>query len=376
MAQTIGGSDKTDQEAPTTAKHNPMLRMFNVKFNPQQEPQADTAGKWTDAAPKSVAGFSAVGYFFGRDLNENRKVPVGLISTSVGGTRIEAWMSQKALEATGFKVAAQKGQNEASALYNGMVHPLLNYQVRGAIWYQGESNAGNAFQYRKLHPAMIENWRTDFRNAELAFHFVQLAPYTAINKTPVESNWAEVREAQTLTLKKLKNVGMAVITDCGDEADIHPTPKRLIGERLALAARAETYGEKIVYSGPMFKSVKFEGGKAILSFDHIGGGLVTRELVPTPSWNKKAKSGAAWRVKEGSTGGPLLGFTICGKDKAFANATAEIVDDTVVVSSDKVAEPIAVRYGWANHPLCTLYNREGLPASPFRTDDTSQTPGK
>jgi sialate O-acetylesterase len=370
MAQTVNGSDKADKEIATSAPHNPMLRMFTVKYNPQLEPQVDTTGTWTEAKPQTVGGFSAVGYFFGCNLQENRKVPVGLIHTSVGGTRIEAWMSQPALAATGFKIPVQKGANEASALYNGMIHPLLNYRVQGAIWYQGESNAGNAYQYRTLHPAMIENWRADFKNPELAFYFAQLAPWTAVLKAPAESTWAELREAQTMTLKVLKNTGQAVITDCGDESDIHPVPKRPIGDRLALAARAQTYGEKIVYSGPMYKTVKFDGNKAVLTFDHRGGGLAGKEIVATPSNNKNAKNASAYRIKEGASDTPVLvGFTVCGKDKVFQPATASIVGDTVVVSSDKVDLPIAVRYGWANHPVCNLYNREGLPASPFRTDD-------
>src|SRR5262249_9801751 len=163
------------------------------------------------AKPDTVGGFSAVAYFFGRSLNENRKVPIGLIHTSWGGTRIETWMSKSALdpfEKQGTKV----GANTASNLYNGMIHPLLNYQVKGAIWYQGESNAGNAFKYRAMHPAMIENWRADFKNPDLAFYFVQLAPFGTVPKMPGESNWAELREAQRMTLK-LKNTGMAVITD-------------------------------------------------------------------------------------------------------------------------------------------------------------------
>ncbi|MBI2808510.1 MAG: sialate O-acetylesterase [Planctomycetes bacterium] len=369
MAQTVNGSDKGDKQTATTAKHNPMLRMFTVARSPQNKPQANTTGAWLEAKPETVGGFSAVGYFFGRNLNENRKVPVGLIHTSWGGTRIEAWTSQSALKATGLPISPAKGPNVASALYNGMIHPLLNYQVQGAIWYQGESNAGQAYKYRTLHPAMIENWRADFKNPNLAFYFVQLAPFNTVAKQPGESNWAELREAQTMTLAKLKNTGMAVITDCGDELDIHPVPKRPIGIRLALAARAQTYGEKIVYSGPMYKSAKFGRGQATLSFDHIGGGLVGMEIVPTPSARKGAKNAFAWRVKEGSsTSAPLVGFTVCGKDRVFHNAKAEISGETVIVSCDKVDAPIAVRYGWANHPICNLYNREGLPASPFRTD--------
>ncbi len=367
MEWSLGGSNKTDKAYAMSAPHNPMLRTFNVRKNPQTTPQNETGGKWVEADPKTVNGFTAVGYFFGRNLQEDLKVPVGLIHTSWGGTRIEAWMDQASLKATGVKEEAPKkvNANTASALYNGMIHPLLNYRVRGAIWYQGESNAGQAYKYRTLFPAMIESWRADWKNPELAFYFVQLAPFTSIAKTPGDSNWAELRKAQSVALR-LKNTGQAVITDFGNEYDIHPTPKRPVGDRLALAARALTYGEKIVASGPTYKSVRFAGNKAILTFDHVGGGLMSQELVPTRE--RTGQPGAAWRVKEGSTDAPLVGFTVCGADKVFHPASAKIAGDTVVVSSPQVDAPIAVRYGWANHPLCNLFNREGLPASPFRTD--------
>jgi sialate O-acetylesterase len=371
MEWTVGGCDKTDKEYATSAKANPMLRVFNVAKSPQGAPLAETKGKWTEAAPNTVLGFTAAGYFFGRNLQENMKVPVGLIHTSWGGTRIETWMSKAALEKAGVieKAPDKIGANTASALYNGMIHPILNYRVKGAIWYQGESNTGKAYQYRTLHPGMIESWRAEFKNPDLAFYFVQLAPFTAVSKTPGESSWAELREAQLLTLK-LKNTGMAVITDFGNEYDIHPAPKRPVGDRLALAARAQTYGEKIEYSGPQYRALKVEGNKAILSFGHANG-LVAKDLVPTMERkNKDGSIAAAWRVKEGAAStAKLVGFTVCGKDRKFYPAQAVIAGDTVVVSCEQVAEPVAVRYGWANHPVCNLYNGAGLPASPFRTDD-------
>lgn len=377
MEWKVGACDKTDQEYAQSAPANSMLRIFHVTKNPQTSLQTEIGtpkgnfGKWIEAAPNTVLDFTAAGYFFGRHLQEQMKVPVGLVHSSWGGTRIQAWMSEKTLDPYEKpKADAKPGNpNGASQLYNGMIHPILNYNVKGAIWYQGESNAGEAFKYRSMHPAMIENWRADFKNPNLAFHFVQLAPFNAIPKKPGDSNWAELREAQTMTLK-LKNTGMAVITDFGDEGDIHPTPKRPVGERLALAARAVTYGEKIVYSGPMYKSVKFEGSKATVSFDHVGGGLVGKEFEAFPSRNPKAaKTLMMHRVKERSSEtANLMGFTVCGKDQVFHEAKAEISGDTVVVTSAAVPEPIAVRYAWANHPLCNLFNREGLPASPFRTD--------
>jgi sialate O-acetylesterase len=225
---------------------------------------------------------------------------------------------------------------------------------------------------------MILNWRADWKQGHFPFYYVQLAPYQRAANKLSESNWAELREAQTMTLK-LKNTGMAVITDLGSEYDIHPTPKRPVGDRLALAARAQTYGEKIAYSGPIFKKVQFEGGKAILTFDHTGSGLVSRALAPTlERKTKDGKSlGFAWRLQDEPKEEPgkvhsrpvLMGFTICGKDRVFHKADAWIEGETVVVNAPKVVdEPIAVRYGWANHPICNLYNRAGLPASPFRTD--------
>jgi sialate O-acetylesterase len=399
MNWTINQCDKTDQEYAKSAPPNPMLRMFTVKFNPQAKPQADVAGDWKDAEPDTVGKFSAAGYFFGRHLHETRKVPIGLIHTSVGGTRAEAWTSKTYLDAlptfrfeheklgpitTAFEKDPKKKknpitQNSASALYNGMIHPIINYRIKGAIWYQGESNAGAAYDYRTLFPLMILNWRADWKQGHFPFYYVQLAPYQRLTNKPAESNWAELREAQTMTLK-LKNTGMAVITDLGSEYDIHPTPKRPVGERLALAARAQTYGEKIAYSGPMYKSVKFANGKAILTFDHVVGGLVSRALAPTlERKTKDGKSlGFAWRLQEEPKEEPgkvlprpvLMGFTICGKDRVFHQADAWIEGETVVVNAPKVVdEPIAVRYGWANHPICNLYNRDGLPASPFRTDN-------
>ncbi|MBV8593593.1 MAG: hypothetical protein JOZ27_04730, partial [Caulobacteraceae bacterium] len=234
---------------------------------------------------------------------------------------------------------------------------------------QGESNAGAAHAYRTLFPLMISDWRQQWKQPELPFYFVQLASFMAVKKEPGDSAWAELREAQLMTLK-MPNTGMAVITDLGSEYDIHPTPKRPVGERLALIALAKTYGEKVEYSAPHYTGLKIEGNKAILSFDHAEGGLVARELVPTQGHkDNKGEVRAAWRVKEGSEDAPLVGFTIAGKDHVFHPAQAEIAGTTVAVTSDAVTDPVAVRYGWADHPIANLFNRAGLPASPFRTDD-------
>ncbi len=331
---------------------NPMIRLFTVPRTPSATPLTNVASSWEVCGPTTVGRFSAVGYAFGRDLQKNLNVPVGLIHTSWGGTAAEPWTTREALAASPeFKglvakldPSAKAGAGTPTALYNGMIAPLQPYAIQGAIWYQGESNAGRAYAYRTLFPLMIQSWRASWKQGDFPFLFVQLAPFRAISKEPQESDWAELREAQLLTALKLKNTAMAVITDLGDEKDIHPKQKAPVGERLALAARALAYGEKVVYSGPVYDSMKVDGNKAVLSFKHVGGGLVAK-------------------------GDKLTGFTICGADHKWVNADAVIQDDKVVVSSPTVAKPVAVRYGWANYPVVNLFNKEGLPASPFRTDD-------
>jgi len=370
----------------------PKIRLFYVTRKVADEPQSDCEGSWVECNPETVPGFSAVAYFFGRDLHKELDVPVGLIHTSWGGTPAESWTRREVLEAmpecapilkryadavanypkameeykkklAEWKEAAAKAKADGinpprrpgapfgpghphspSGLYNAMIAPLIPYGIAGAIWYQGESNAGRAYQYRTLFPAMIKNWRDDWDLGQFPFLFVQLANFMKTKPEPADSAWAELREAQLMTLS-LPNTGMAVIIDIGEADDIHPKNKQDVGKRLALWALAKTYGKKLVYSGPIYKSMKVDDGKVILSFDHIGSGLV-------------AKGGEE-----------LKGFAIAGADKKFVWADAKIEGDTVVVSSDKVAEPVAVRYAWADNPVCNLYNAEELPASPFRTDD-------
>jgi sialate O-acetylesterase len=225
-----------------------------------------------------------------------------------------------------------------------MIEPLIPYAIRGAIWYQGESNAGRAFEYRTLLPAMINSWRAAWKEGDFPFLIVQLAPFMKIEEEPKESQWAELREAQLLTSLRMPNVGLAVITDVGEEYDIHPQRKGPVGARLALAARAIAHGEKIEYSGPLFDKMEVTDNKAILSFNHVGAGLEAR-------------------------GGPLTGFTIAGPDHKFFKAVAEIQGDKILVSSPQVQRPVSVRFGWANFPVVNLWNKDGLPASPFRTDD-------
>jgi sialate O-acetylesterase len=234
-------------------------------------------------------------------------------------------------------------QNSPSVLYNAMVAPLIPYAIRGVIWYQGESNAGRAYQYRTLFPLMIRNWRAAWSEGPFPFYFVQLANWHAQNTEPVESDWAELREAQTMTLRE-PNTGMAVIIDIGDADSIHPLNKLDVGHRLAVWALANTYKKNVVPSGPLFTSASFAGDQVRIKFKY-GRGLKT------------------------SDGKPAKGFAIAGADRTFYWADARIDGDSIVLSSPQVSKPVAVRYGWADNPPVNLYNGANLPASPFRTDD-------
>ena len=259
------------------------------------------------------------------------------------------WKYNKSLELNEMPAMPENtfaNPNFPTLLYNAMLHPLIPYAIRGAIWYQGESNADRSYQYRELFPLMINDWRNKWKR-DFPFYFVQLANFTKLQTEPEESAWAELREAQFNTLR-LENTGMAVTIDIGEANDIHPKNKQEVGRRLALAARSLTYGEKVVYSGPLYQSYKIEGNKIRIKFNHTDGGL-------------KAKDGA------------LKGFTIAGVDHKFHWADAVIDGDDVIVYSTDVTFPIAVRYAWANNPICNLFNGAGLPASPFRTDDWQGT---
>jgi sialate O-acetylesterase len=370
----------------------PEIRLFTVGKKVSYEPMKNCKGQWMQCNPKTAKDFSAVAYFFGRELHKQLNVPVGLINASWGGTPAESWMSKEYLEDDANFVPILKRYEETSAnypelykkyleardryrrhaeemkaqgkalpqepqspigpnhpysptgLYNGMIMPIAPYGIRGAIWYQGESNAGRAYQYRTLFPAMIKNWRQTWDRGDFPFLYVQLANWRATRSEPVASDWAELREAQLMTLST-PNTGMAVIIDIGEANDIHPTNKQDVGKRLALWALAKTYGKQLEYSGPLYQLMEVKGNQAILHFEHTAGGLVAKD------------------------GEQLKGFAIAGADKKFVWADAKIEGNKVIVSSDKVAEPVAVRYAWADNPVCNLYNKAGLPASPFRTDD-------
>ncbi|NII82273.1 MULTISPECIES: sialate O-acetylesterase [unclassified Pedobacter] len=237
----------------------------------------------------------------------------------------------------------ENGPNRPTVLYNAMIHPYQQFSIKGAIWYQGEANADRAYQYRELFPTMIKDWRQKWAQGDFPFYYVQLANFMQVDNVPVESAWAELREAQQKTLA-LPNTGMATIIDIGDAKDIHPKNKQEVGRRLALIALAKTYGQKINYSGPVYQSNKIEGKQILLTFVNSQNGL-------------KAADGAA-----------LTGFAIAGADKKFYWAKASIRGNQIIVSSDQVANPVAVRYAWGNNPVCNLVSNDGLPASPFRTD--------
>ena len=238
----------------------------------------------------------------------------------------------------------------ASGLYNGMITPLLPYPFRGVIWYQGESNALQAAQYRRLLPALIQSWRAASHQPEMYFLIAQLPNHGAIPSTPAESAWAELREAQLLTAKSVPNTGLAVTIDVGDPNDLHPHRKAEVGQRLALWALGTTYLQPLVYSGPLYKSMTVEGGSIRIRFSNTGSGLVTNDA------------------------GPLRGFAIAGADRKFHWASASIDGGTIVVSSPEVPAPVAVRYAWGDSPECNLFNAEKLPASPFRTDEWVASP--
>lgn len=347
---------------------NKNVRLFTVAKRTATTPLTDQKdlkhfSGWAQPDAKGVGEFSAVAYHFGNHVQKSLgNVPVGLIHTSWGGTPAQAWASTEALAAVpelkyyadAAKAAkSPTGPGTPASLYNAMIHPLLPFPIKGAIWYQGESNAGKAYEYRSLFQTMIKDWRKKWGN-DFPFLCVQLAPWH--NNDADGVSWAELREAQLLATQQLPKVGMAVITDVGDLLDIHPKDKFTVGTRLGLAARGIVYGQKVVYSGPVYRELKVEGNKAVLSFDHVGGGLR-------------------------SAYGKLNGFEACGADKVFRPAQAVVKGDTVEVTAVGVDAPVAVRYGWKNYPVVNLFNSNadkkggGLPATPFRTDDFPLTTG-
>lgn len=364
MEWSVKNSDSAQREIRESSY--PMIRHIKVPRTISEKPAKDiTGGEWVESSPATTADFTAVGYFFARKLFNELKVPIGLINTSWGGTMVEAWTSKEAFEKTeefknvfstvlyaDIQAAAEKTGKAVSPnayptlLFNGMINPLIPFSIGGAIWYQGETNAGRAYQYRQAFPLMIQDWRQRFGQGDFPFYFVQLASFNASNGNSTKgSGWAELREAQTATLA-LPNTGMAVTMDIGESKDIHPRNKQDVGARLAAIALNNLYNVKSEFSGPLYQSFQVDNNKIVISFTHADNGLVAKDKY-----------------------GYLKGFEIAGDDQKFYYAKAEVKNNQVVVYSDSVAKPVAVRYGWADDmPDVNLYNKEGFPASPFRSD--------
>ena len=385
-----------DGDAEIAKAANPRIHLFNVtaKKKPSNTPVDQVDAVWTECTPETVPGFSGVGYFFGRELAKELNVPIGLISSAWGGTTAQAWTSEPALAASDefkhyleswdhelaafpqkleeFKTvilpkweqdnAAAKAagkpeirkpqepntlnqlQRRPAGLYNGMIAPLAPYALKGAIWYQGESNTNTPEPYRRLLTTMITDWRSAF-GQEFSFYQVQLANFmkdnpAALAKPWPEVNWAILRESQAVVAATMPKAGMALAIDIGNPSDIHPTNKQEVGRRLALNALAKDYGKAVEFTGPTFNTLTVTDGKAVVSYDH-GEGLAAKD-------------------------GDLKGFLIAGEDGLFVPASAQIAGKTVVVSSPKVTAPVAVRYSWGNNPDGNLVNKAGLPAAPFR----------
>ena len=353
MQWDLNSANDADLEQ-LSAKY-PQIRFISVPQVGTQEPKDDFQGAWKVCSPKTAGELSAVGYLFGRQLHQTLDVPVGLIDDAWGGSACEAWVKKDVLAADGnYKELLARwegkendhGNQQPANIYNGVLKPTIGYGIKGVIWYQGETNAGRAYQYRDLFPLMIKSWRDEWNIGDFPFYFVQLADFQAEKPEPGDSAWAELREAQTMTMDKLPNVGQAVIIDIGEGRDIHPRNKQDVAKRLARWALAKDYGVAVPYQSPRFKSMETQGDKIVLTFDHIDKGLYSFDT-PNPE-----------------------GFAIAGADKKFVAAKAKIVGkDKVEVSAEGVSDPAAVRYAWADNPVCNLYDRNGLPVTPFRTDD-------
>lgn len=395
MAMTVAASNNAKEETATA--DYPQIRHFLVSRTPAELPQEDCKGSWVVCSPSTAGAFSAAGYFFARDIHLSLKVPMGIINSSFGGTPIEAWTSMPVQESkpelelvfkpwksklskpynpkeahkqyekhlAAWKIAEEKRLKEGKRasyppqppvhprqdpkypanLFNGMIAPIIPYGIRGCIWYQGENNCqpGFAKLYEKQLPLLINDWRKRWGQGDFHFAWVQLPFYQPqVNEPNPNSQWAFVRESMRQSLS-VPNTGMAITIDTGDSNNIHPMNKQPVGKRLALWAKARVYGQNIPYSGPLLASHSIENNHIILNFHHAEGGLMVK-------------------------GDELKGFTIAGADQKWQWAQARISGEKVIVGHPSIKSPVAVRYGWADHPECNLYNKADLPASPFRTD--------
>ena len=403
MDMTVAKEDRywcgvINEAEEVAAANYPLIRVFDTDFTPSATPQDDVTGKWETVSPQTIGHLSAIAYFFARDVQKEIKMPIGLITTAFGASTAEAWIREEALlnepvckplvdsfkkkvekyltdttvqtkykaDQAKWKIASDsakaagknaprgpknpdpvRDQHNASVLWNGMVKGLVPYAIRGALWYQGESNSPTAKIYRQIMETLIKDWRQQWAQGDFPFLYVQLAN---IGKTydslPAKGGSEAIKREAQLQNLSVPNTAMAVAIDNADSADmnnVHPKNKQEIGRRLALAALAITYGKKIVYSGPIYNKMETSGSSIKLYFNHTGTGLMAKD-------------------------GDLKGFAIAGPDKKFVWATAKIEGNTVVVSSPDIVNPVTVRYGWGNNPITSLYNKENLPASPFRTD--------
>jgi sialate O-acetylesterase len=421
----LGVAQAADAEKEIAQADYPQIRLFDEindahgeKKDPLvifSQPQKDLAAAWQACTPASVGRFSAAAYYFGRELHQARRVPVGLIHASLGGSQVEAWTPLDILRATAeaqpilqrwepiaadfqkkwpaYEKALEKWAQqtesaratqkplpkeprrpfgpghryEPAGAFNGMVAPVIPFAIRGVIWYQGESNRDRAWQYRALLPAMIKSWRQQWGQGDFPFLIVQIPGYAPPPKPPAtpapqdstaENEWAELRDAQAFTARTVANTALVVAIDIGECRNIHPKNKQEVGRRLALAAQALAYGQDVAYCGPLYRDCQPEPGKIRLNFTHAAGGLTALE-VPEGTMHPATCPAAD----------AVVGFAVAGADRQFHRAEAHIDGQSVVVGSPDVSQPIAVRYGWAGCPRCNLYNKAGLPASPFRTDD-------
>lgn len=389
MAWTVASSLNAQEEIQNAT--NSMIRHFKVISPIAEQPSKNLRGAWKVCNPENVKSFSGVAYFFAKNLQPEINVAIGLINSSVGGTRIEAWISRQSLEKIPdmknviqlqdesiqkYKISVEQYQakiqqwqqesekakqqgsqipdkpeqpkpllnpNSLSVLYNGLVAPVSKFPVRGILWYQGESNTRNPYFYRVLLSTLIDDWRASW-GKEIPFIIVQLPNIGKPVETYENNNWALLRESQLEVLKKPKTA-MAITIDIGESDNIHPKNKQDVGKRLSIAALGVVYGKDIVYSGPIYDGMSIEGNRIRIKFKNTGKSLVAKDS------------------------DLVKGFVIAGEDKNFVKANVKIEKDSVVVWSENISKPVAVRYAWAGNPLCNLYNSEGLPASPFRTDN-------
>ncbi|MEM6884581.1 MAG: sialate O-acetylesterase [Verrucomicrobiota bacterium] len=385
MGWNVASSNHVDVELASA--NYPNIRLLRVPTLGAAEPQDQFDGQWQKCSPETVGPFSATGYFFGRRLHQTLGVPVGLVNNAWGGSPIESWIPRDALEAAGDyqgmleewdkryasysdEVLAEEiadfeaweksgkpaprrwrpediriGRHRPANIWNGVVHPTVGYGIRGIVWCQGESNLRDPMQYRSLFPLLIKTMRERWGQGDFPFYWVQLTDYSNETPEPQEkSSWAELREAQTMTLS-LPNTGEAIVIDIGEARDIHPRDKQTAAMRLVRHALAKDYGINMATESPRFQSMEIVGNKALLTFEQVQHGLY------------------AFDVEQ------VKGFAIAGDDQKFVWAKAKIIDNKrVEVWSDQLVAPVAVRYAWADNPVANLYDRNGLPVTPFRTD--------